>query len=509
MIDVLVYGGGISRHRRDHGSDRGGVDRLARRAPGSRRTSCSTTSTPATIGVQGSGRTTQSVVTVIVRDRARHPFARRSGAVLRPRRRRRDASPEQTTTDSDGNAKVTVQAGTLATAVQLTAAVDVNNDGSFRGGQPVHAGEHRRRPAKRRPASAWRRSSSTSPAASTFGIEDEITAFMNDHFGNAVAAGHGGQLHHQRRQRLQPGGGRRAGRASTHADQRGRRAGGRHRHRARHDARRGGVRRQQRQRRARCRRAVHRCSRAVHRFQRQQPLRSARAVHRHQQQRPLGRGRAVHRQQRQRPLRRQRTTSASSTSTATTSGTRRRRPASGTPTRCSRRDRRHVLRPTRHVLLDPRSFVIHEGGSQHFTLFVGDRDLNPLVGGSQISVSVGGAASGAGSIVGVPDVIVAARFGELRRPGARAQQLRLRPGPDRGPDADGASTSVNVSVTSSGSARRAASATAYVRSSPPSGRVIAAQHPAPDADGDGNADTHGDADADSDGDPHRHLHRRR
>src|SRR5690606_96790 len=54
------------------------------------------------------------------------------------------------------------------------------------------------------------------------------------------------------------------------------------------------------------------------------------------------------------------------------------------------------------VDLEPRSFTIADGGEQQFTLIVGDRDLNPLVGGSQIRVELVG--SGA-QLFGVPSTI--------------------------------------------------------------------------------------------------------
>jgi len=54
------------------------------------------------------------------------------------------------------------------------------------------------------------------------------------------------------------------------------------------------------------------------------------------------------------------------------------------------------------VLLDPQTFTIPDGGSQTFSLFVGDVNSNPLVGGSTISVSLVGSD---GRIVGIPSSI--------------------------------------------------------------------------------------------------------
>ena len=66
------------------------------------------------------------------------------------------------------------------------------------------AGEDRRRAAGADPLQHRARASSTSPAASRFGLQNEISAFVNDRFGNAVPPGTVGLLHHQRRQRRRP-----------------------------------------------------------------------------------------------------------------------------------------------------------------------------------------------------------------------------------------------------------------------------------------------------------------
>src|SRR5262249_7269407 len=42
------------------------------------------------------------------------------------------------------------------------------------------------------------------------------------------------------------------------------------------------------------------------------------------------------------------------------------------------------------VLLSPSEFTIEDGGSATFTLIVGDADLNPLTGGSTISIQLNG-----------------------------------------------------------------------------------------------------------------------
>lgn len=142
---------------------------------------------PPVIGVQGSGRTTQSVVSLVVRDSLNNALAgipvrffvnAVGGVTVNP----------SAITDDDGIARATVLAGTQATAVQLTATVDVNEDGineivnqftpvNVVGGLP----------------SADRFSLAAQfvniAGRVSFGLEDEITAFLNDHFGNAVAPG--------------------------------------------------------------------------------------------------------------------------------------------------------------------------------------------------------------------------------------------------------------------------------------------------------------------------------
>ncbi|MEO8603586.1 MAG: Ig-like domain-containing protein, partial [bacterium] len=142
---------------------------------------------PAVIGVQGSGRVTQSVVSVSVRDALNNAlsgipvrfFVNAVGGVT--------VTPSAITGD-DGIARATILAGTQATAVQLTATVDVNDDGineivnqftpvNIVGGLPN--------------ADRFSLAANFLNIAGrvTFGLEDEITAFLNDHYGNAVAPG--------------------------------------------------------------------------------------------------------------------------------------------------------------------------------------------------------------------------------------------------------------------------------------------------------------------------------
>ncbi|MBX3025747.1 Ig-like domain-containing protein [bacterium] len=143
--------------------------------------------TPEVIGVQSSGRPTQSVVSFAVKNRlnqtianvpVRFFLAAVGGASITP----------EAISDADGIVRTTVTSGTLASAAQITATIDVNGDGinevvnvftpvNIVGGPP----------------SADRFSLAANfvniAGRVTFGIENEITAFLNDHFGNAVAPG--------------------------------------------------------------------------------------------------------------------------------------------------------------------------------------------------------------------------------------------------------------------------------------------------------------------------------
>jgi len=142
---------------------------------------------PAVIGVRNTGRQDQSIVSLTVRDRLNNPLSNipvrffinsLGGATITP----------EAISDDDGVVRTTVRAGTQAAAVQITATIDVNNDGqnevvntftpvNIVGGVPN--------------ADRFSLAAQFLNIAGrvTFGLEDEITAFLNDHFGNAVAPG--------------------------------------------------------------------------------------------------------------------------------------------------------------------------------------------------------------------------------------------------------------------------------------------------------------------------------
>lgn len=186
-IDVVVYGGGIGRIAGVHipiTINSSGPTPGA----GQPRSIVLESATPETIGVRASGRADQSIVAVSVRDQFNNAlagvtvsfFVNASGGV--------QITPAQAITDASGIARTSVLAGTLATAVQITAAVDTNDDGTFEvinqftavnvvGGVPN--------------ADRFSLAAEFANIAGRviFGLQNEVTAFLNDHFGNAVAPG--------------------------------------------------------------------------------------------------------------------------------------------------------------------------------------------------------------------------------------------------------------------------------------------------------------------------------
>lgn len=144
--------------------------------------------TPASIGVRGSGLPEQALLTFSVRDEedAPLPGVRVSffvnglgGARL---------SQSSVVTDDDGVARTSVISGNRSGPVQVTAGVDVDEDGTFEivtqvaavnvlGGSPI---QDRLSAAAQFLNIAGRVS---------FGLRDQISVFVNDRFGNAVPPG--------------------------------------------------------------------------------------------------------------------------------------------------------------------------------------------------------------------------------------------------------------------------------------------------------------------------------
>ncbi len=183
-INVLVFGGGIGRLG---AAELPIAIKSSGTTPGAGQPQSIVleSATPTTIGVKSSGRPDQSIVAVSVRDRLNTALANVPVTFLVNAVGGVQITPTTTVTDEQGIARTTVLAGTLATAVQITATVDVNDDGVFEivnqftpvnivGGVPNAA---RFSLAAQFVNIAGRVSS---------GLEDEITAFVNDHFGNAA-----------------------------------------------------------------------------------------------------------------------------------------------------------------------------------------------------------------------------------------------------------------------------------------------------------------------------------
>ncbi|MGH3642011.1 MAG: Ig-like domain-containing protein, partial [Mycobacterium sp.] len=188
-FDVLVYGGGIARTAATQ-LPIAITSQAIPPPPGLDVPSSVVLETvePSNIGVRASGGVDQSLVTFSVRNRENTVlpgipvrfFLTAVGGVR--------ITPLEGETNEDGLVTLTVFAGSQATAVQLTVAVDVEGDGTFEvlnqftpvnitGGLPV----------------ATRFSLASEflnvPGLVRLGLEDEITAFLNDRFGNAVAEG--------------------------------------------------------------------------------------------------------------------------------------------------------------------------------------------------------------------------------------------------------------------------------------------------------------------------------
>lgn len=143
---------------------------------------------PTTIGVRSSGLPEQSVVTFRARDVTNQPipFAfvqfqlSGSGSEL--------LVPLVAQTDADGFVNTVVTSGTRATTIRVTALADSNNDGIFDIsvqsqvvsilGAPPAWGRFSVGPAKKNIAGRV-----------TLGLTDTISAFVNDRFGNAVPEG--------------------------------------------------------------------------------------------------------------------------------------------------------------------------------------------------------------------------------------------------------------------------------------------------------------------------------
>jgi hypothetical protein len=186
-VPVSVFGGGISRvlahmvtvQVRSSGAGPGS---------GSPQTiSLDSVSAPI-IGVRGAGLTEQSVLTFSVHDQFGNALGGVPISFILNQLGGARVDPADTVTDENGMAKATVVSGRRAEPLQLTAAVDADEDGSFdvvTQFTPVNV--------VGAPPTFDRFSLAAEfvniAGRVTLGLEDEITAFLNDRFGNAIPQG--------------------------------------------------------------------------------------------------------------------------------------------------------------------------------------------------------------------------------------------------------------------------------------------------------------------------------
>jgi hypothetical protein len=186
-IPIMVYGGGLSRLA---GST---LELSVSSTPpvigaGQAQTIAFEGATPPTIGVLSSGLPEQSILTFSVRDSEDQPLAGVPISFFVNGIGGEQITPAEAVTDEDGTAKTTIRSGTRAAPVQVSAAVDRNGDGSFDiVTQSTAVNVVGAPPSYDRMSMAAEFLNVSGRVL--FGIEDQITAFLNDRFGNAVPEG--------------------------------------------------------------------------------------------------------------------------------------------------------------------------------------------------------------------------------------------------------------------------------------------------------------------------------
>jgi hypothetical protein len=140
---------------------------------------------PSTIGVRGSSQPEQSTVTFLVTDGtgAPRPGAKVTFSIARIADE--SITPSQATTDQDGKVQVTLTSGTRALSEQVTAQVPTLTTTLIARSNPINVLGG---PPSQPNFSLVHRLHNISGQVS-FGIEDQITAFVADRFGNPVAPG--------------------------------------------------------------------------------------------------------------------------------------------------------------------------------------------------------------------------------------------------------------------------------------------------------------------------------
>lgn len=138
---------------------------------------------PSTIGVRGSSQPEQSTVTFLVTDGtgAPRPGAKVTFSIARIADE--SITPTQATTDQDGKVQVTLTSGTRALSEQVTAQVTTVGTTLIARSNPINVLGG---PPSQPNFSLVHRVHNISGQVS-FGIEDQMTAFVADRFGNPVA----------------------------------------------------------------------------------------------------------------------------------------------------------------------------------------------------------------------------------------------------------------------------------------------------------------------------------
>lgn len=143
---------------------------------------------PSTIGVRASALTQQSVVTFIVRDRLDTPLEAIPVSFVLNGFGGERLTQTQTLTDENGIAQTSVIAGTRSGPVQVTATVDANGDSTpDLIAQSTAINVIGAPPAFNRFSLAAQFLNISGRV--TLGLEDDITAFLTDRFGNVVPTG--------------------------------------------------------------------------------------------------------------------------------------------------------------------------------------------------------------------------------------------------------------------------------------------------------------------------------
>ena len=143
---------------------------------------------PASIGVRQSGLTEQSVLTFRVSDAHTNPVAGVAVTFSLNAVGGESITPPSGVTDASGQVSTTLTSGTRATAIRVTARADSDGNGSLDlAAQSTAVSILGAPPARNRFSIAPKQLNIAGRVA--FGLQNEISVFVNDRFGNAVPPG--------------------------------------------------------------------------------------------------------------------------------------------------------------------------------------------------------------------------------------------------------------------------------------------------------------------------------